>query len=227
MACRAAMTVFGDANAALLVPFVAAPMLACMADSDASVRAAAAPCFANIVRLMPLDATRDTDALATRCLSAHMQTARNTHRTFCAQLLDGSKLPRFALPPNVVNATLRAYQQDGVNWLAFLRRYGVHGVLCDEMGLGKTLQTLAIVAADRAEHEHVLRQRAAAQAVDHPTSAAAAAATASASAPLFESSAPPSIVVCPPTLRRHWQVIIENPRLPNNCISLINLLRTC
>ena len=32
------------------------------------------------------------------------------------------------------------YQQEGINWLAFLRRFSLHGVLCDDMGLGKTLQ---------------------------------------------------------------------------------------
>jgi len=40
-------------------------------------------------------------------------------------------------------ATLRPYQQDGVNWLQFLREYGLSGILADDMGLGKTVQTLA------------------------------------------------------------------------------------
>lgn len=35
---------------------------------------------------------------------------------------------------------MRRYQQEGINWLAFLRRFGLHGVLADDMGLGKTLQ---------------------------------------------------------------------------------------
>ena len=38
--------------------------------------------------------------------------------------------------------------QDGVNWLAFLARYQLHGILCDDMGLGKTLQALCILATD-------------------------------------------------------------------------------
>jgi len=38
--------------------------------------------------------------------------------------------------------------QDGVNWLAFLARYQLHGILCDDMGLGKTLQGLCILASD-------------------------------------------------------------------------------
>ncbi len=45
-----------------------------------------------------------------------------------------------------VNATLRAYQRRGVDWLIFLRDHGLGGVLADDMGLGKTLQALAALA---------------------------------------------------------------------------------
>lgn len=45
-----------------------------------------------------------------------------------------------------VNGELRAYQREGVAWLAFLRRCGLHGVLGDDMGLGKTLQASASIA---------------------------------------------------------------------------------
>ena len=38
--------------------------------------------------------------------------------------------------------------QDGVNWLGFLNKYKLHGVLCDDMGLGKTLQSICIMASD-------------------------------------------------------------------------------
>ncbi|WP_411698743.1 SNF2-related protein, partial [Conyzicola sp.] len=48
--------------------------------------------------------------------------------------------------PGGVNATLRPYQQEGFDWLAFLWRHGLGGVLADDMGLGKTLQTLALIA---------------------------------------------------------------------------------
>ena len=54
--------------------------------------------------------------------------------------------------PVAINAELRSYQQDGVNWLAFLNKYGLHGILCDDMGLGKTLQTICILAADHFNH---------------------------------------------------------------------------
>ncbi len=46
-------------------------------------------------------------------------------------------------PSKVLNATLRDYQQDGLNWLQFLFEFKFAGILADDMGLGKTLQTLA------------------------------------------------------------------------------------
>ena len=46
------------------------------------------------------------------------------------------------------------YLQDGVNWLAFLNKYKLHGILCDDMGLGKTLQSICIMAGD-----HHVRQK--------------------------------------------------------------------
>ncbi len=46
-------------------------------------------------------------------------------------------------PPPGLQATLRPYQQQGLNWLQFLREYNLAGILADDMGLGKTIQTLA------------------------------------------------------------------------------------
>ncbi len=48
-----------------------------------------------------------------------------------------------APPAPGFKATLRHYQQLGLNWLQFLRSYGLAGILADDMGLGKTVQTLA------------------------------------------------------------------------------------
>jgi superfamily II DNA or RNA helicase len=52
-------------------------------------------------------------------------------------------------PPGL-QATLRAYQRDGLAWLQFLREYELGGVLADDMGLGKTVQTLAHILAEKA-----------------------------------------------------------------------------
>ncbi len=50
------------------------------------------------------------------------------------------------LPSPDFHGKLRPYQQQGVNWLAFLHQYGFHGILADEMGLGKTVQILAFLS---------------------------------------------------------------------------------
>ena len=51
--------------------------------------------------------------------------------------------------PEGLTAQLRPYQHDGFEWLTFLRRNGLGGVLADDMGLGKTLQVLAMIAQER------------------------------------------------------------------------------
>ncbi len=50
---------------------------------------------------------------------------------------------RLVEPPASLQATLRAYQREGLSWLQFLREFELHGVLADDMGLGKTLQTIS------------------------------------------------------------------------------------
>ncbi len=52
-------------------------------------------------------------------------------------------------PPAALQTTLRQYQQVGLNWLQFLRRYGFGGILADDMGLGKTVQTLAHLLVEK------------------------------------------------------------------------------
>jgi len=50
-----------------------------------------------------------------------------------------------ARPDRDLNATLRKYQETGVNWLWFLSRLGLGACLADDMGLGKTIQVLALL----------------------------------------------------------------------------------
>ena len=44
-----------------------------------------------------------------------------------------------------LKATLRPYQEVGVNWLCFLSSLGLGACLADDMGLGKTIQVLALL----------------------------------------------------------------------------------
>lgn len=50
--------------------------------------------------------------------------------------------------PKMLKAKLRDYQQEGLNWLGFLRGYDWGGILADDMGLGKTLQALGLITME-------------------------------------------------------------------------------
>lgn len=52
--------------------------------------------------------------------------------------------------PASFKATLRPYQQQGLDWLQALHSAGFGGVLADDMGLGKTVQALAHIATLKA-----------------------------------------------------------------------------
>ncbi len=62
-----------------------------------------------------------------------------------AQLQHVSAIPAVAKPA-LLQGELREYQNQGVSWLLFLRRFGFGGILADDMGLGKTIQFIAYLA---------------------------------------------------------------------------------
>jgi SNF2 family DNA or RNA helicase len=70
--------------------------------------------------------------------------ATGTHklRLLADKLKDFQQVTTVAVPEGL-NATLRTYQHQGLNWLQFLREYQLNGILADDMGLGKTIQALA------------------------------------------------------------------------------------
>lgn len=65
-------------------------------------------------------------------------------RALMEQLQDFTGLQSVPKPIGL-KAELRPYQQQGLDWLVFLHRYGLGGILADDMGLGKTLQALALI----------------------------------------------------------------------------------
>ncbi|KAK9368328.1 hypothetical protein V1509DRAFT_623764 [Lipomyces kononenkoae] len=159
------------------VVFLVVPILGRMSDSDNDIRLLATTTFAQLIKLVPLEAgIPDPPDLPPSLLEG-----RDRERKFISQMLDPTKVEPFALPV-AIKADLRKYQQEGVNWLAFLNKYHLHGILCDDMGLGKTLQTICIVASD-----HHLR------AEEHARTHS------------VETRPLPSLVVCPPTLTGHWE----------------------
>ena len=58
-----------------------------------------------------------------------------------------AEIPAAAVPA-CFKASLRPYQQQGVNWLQHLRSNGQGGLLADDMGLGKTAQTIAHIVIE-------------------------------------------------------------------------------
>jgi len=61
----------------------------------------------------------------------------------------GEKKLSFTPVPDDIQAKLRPYQAEGVNWLERLRMMYLNGILADDMGLGKTLQAIVAIAQYR------------------------------------------------------------------------------
>ncbi|KAJ6763217.1 SNF2/RAD54 HELICASE FAMILY [Salix purpurea] len=161
-----------------LVPYarlLVVPLLRCMSDCDHSVRQSVTRSFAALVPLLPLARGLAPPSGLNEGLARNAEDAQ-----FLEQLLDNSHIDDYKLCTEL-KVTLRRYQQEGINWLAFLKRFKLHGILCDDMGLGKTLQASAIVASDVAEF----------RALDNCE------------------DVQPSLIVCPSTLVGHWAFEIE------------------
>lgn len=72
------------------------------------------------------------------------------------EMLDGLREPaRLAAVQagSGLQATLRPYQQTGLNWLWFLSELGLGACLADDMGLGKTIQIISLLLAQRSVAE--------------------------------------------------------------------------
>lgn len=159
------------------VVFLIVPVLGRMSDSDPDVRILATTTFASIIKLVPLEAGIPDP----KDMPEELLKGRDRERDFIQQMMDPTKIKSFDLPV-AIKATLRKYQQEGVNWLAFLNKYHLHGILCDDMGLGKTLQTICIVSSDH----HIRAEK-------------------FAETQSVEFRKLPSLVICPPSLTGHWE----------------------
>lgn len=160
-----------------LVPYarlLVVPLLRCMSDCDHSVRRSVTHSFAALVPLLPLArGVAPPDGLS------ESMSKSSDDAEFLEQLVDNSHIDDYIVPTEL-KVTLRRYQQEGINWLAFLKRFNLHGILCDDMGLGKTLQASAIMASD------IVERRAS-----------------------NNTENPPSLIICPSTLVGHWVYEIE------------------
>ncbi|KAJ4974502.1 hypothetical protein NE237_007676 [Protea cynaroides] len=155
-------------------PLLVVPLLRCMSDCDHAVRQSVTHSFAALVPLLPLARGVPPPVGLSEALSKNTEDAQ-----FLEQLLDNSNIDDYKLSTEL-KVTLRRYQQEGINWLAFLRRFKLHGILCDDMGLGKTLQASAIISSDIGEHRASKNEK-----------------------------DPLSLIICPSTLVGHWAYEIE------------------
>lgn len=71
----------------------------------------------------------------------------------CKALQNFMGVEQVELDPDF-KGSLRHYQQDGVNWVNFLKRFGFGGILADDMGLGKTIQTIAFLNQEKSVKQH-------------------------------------------------------------------------
>lgn len=62
------------------------------------------------------------------------------------QRMEGAASIELAPVSELFCGSLYPYQQEGVNWLHFLHRSSLSGLLADDMGLGKTVQVLAFIS---------------------------------------------------------------------------------
>ena len=58
--------------------------------------------------------------------------------------------------PQEIQAVLRSYQEEGVQWLERLRSMHLSGILADDMGLGKTLQAIIAITQYHALEPHAI-----------------------------------------------------------------------
>ncbi len=99
-------------------------------------------------------------------------------------LTNGERLESVEVPPRF-NGTLRPYQERGLSWLVFLRKWGLGACLADDMGLGKTIQLLALLL-------HLERERQEQRRKGRPPGEDA------------ETAAAPALVVCPTSVVTNW-----------------------
>jgi SNF2 family DNA or RNA helicase len=80
-------------------------------------------------------------------------TVKKELANYQSKLADFESIAEVAVP-EALNATLRHYQQQGLNWLNFLDDFNFGGCLADDMGLGKTVQIIAFILHLRNKVQH-------------------------------------------------------------------------
>ncbi|MCX2574684.1 DEAD/DEAH box helicase [Pedobacter sandarakinus] len=78
---------------------------------------------------------------------------KNELKRYQQQFENATELTSVGVPASL-EATLRDYQKDGLNWLNFLDNFNFGACLADDMGLGKTIQVIAFILSQREKVTH-------------------------------------------------------------------------
>ncbi len=84
-------------------------------------------------------------------LEEHREWAFTQPGEWLSEALNQLRDPERLAPPDTLNAKLRPYQEDGLNWLWLCANTGLGACLADDMGLGKTIQVLAALLRKKAD----------------------------------------------------------------------------
>uniref|UniRef100_A0A3Q0KR15 Helicase mot1, putative n=1 Tax=Schistosoma mansoni TaxID=6183 RepID=A0A3Q0KR15_SCHMA len=181
-------------NLKLFLPYVVlllTPTLRLISNSNQHIRSIAGRLFAALLNLLPLESSIPNPEK----MKEEFKQIRLAQREFIDNLLHPDRIQSYNLPIKI-NGTLRTYQQEGVNWLCFLNRYGLNGVLCDDLGLGKTLQTICILAGSHHELKQCL--------ATHNSNKYYVSNESNVMDTKVDGKPPISLVICPSTLCAHW-----------------------
>lgn len=108
--------------------------------------------FSDYRHLMEISEEGDEDRFSVKKYQApllNFPSWKKKHGADMMAVLGGKESLPTIKPPKKLKAKLRKYQQEGFNWLNFLRENGIGGILADDMGLGKTLQTLTLLLGEK------------------------------------------------------------------------------
>ncbi len=106
---------------------------------------AAGDVVGNQLRTPKMNFSAIEDLYETEVLSQEVREELALYRQKLAHFTHIEEVP----VPDGLQATLRTYQRQGLNWLNFLDQFNFGGCLADDMGLGKTVQVLAFLLGQR------------------------------------------------------------------------------
>lgn len=127
-----------------IVPYVIlliVPILGRMSDQNEHVRLLSSNCFATLIQLMPLDAL--TPELE-QDLPGNLKNRKLKDKEFLNYLFCPKTIPDFKVPVPI-SAELRSYQQAGINWLWFLNKFSLCGILVSYMCNDLSVNRLTIL----------------------------------------------------------------------------------